>query len=88
MMENDEETDSKQEEEKIPKITEENEANNKMEKSEQKCNAKKGRFFFNKGSSSAKDDGATLSSSNGPTQCTHEIIIKDMCGNCGKDLRM
>jgi hypothetical protein len=65
----------------------------------QNSNNTKRRFFFAK-----RTGGNQLTNSNAQSDehlekqneesigkeetCAHEIIIKDMCGNCGKDLRM
>jgi hypothetical protein len=50
----------------------------------------KGRFFMNKKQGEI-NSGSSASSSQQQTsqdqECSHPIIIKDMCCNCGKDLR-
>ena len=57
--------------------------------------SRKGRFFFKKqkcditNPSADKQKTANKNGSDGnPSECSHQIIIKDMCGTCGKDLRM
>uniref|UniRef100_A0A914KY99 protein-serine/threonine phosphatase n=1 Tax=Meloidogyne incognita TaxID=6306 RepID=A0A914KY99_MELIC len=66
------------------------------EKNQKQNSATKKRFFFSKGQRTLPSNNPTcehLEKTNEEIvgkeeNCAHEIIIKDMCGNCGKDLRI
>uniref|UniRef100_A0A914M1S7 RNA polymerase II subunit A C-terminal domain phosphatase n=1 Tax=Meloidogyne incognita TaxID=6306 RepID=A0A914M1S7_MELIC len=66
------------------------------EKNQKQNSATKKRFFFSKSQRSLPSNNPTcehLEKTNEEIvgkeeNCAHEIIIKDMCGNCGKDLRI
>lgn len=68
----------------------------KSQNQKQHFNTKK-RFFFTKriGANRTTTNDSTSEQPQNTNEdiekeetCSHEIIIKDMCGNCGKDLRM
>ncbi|CAK5078170.1 unnamed protein product [Meloidogyne enterolobii] len=66
------------------------------EKNQKQNSATKKRFFFTKGQRPLPPNNPTFEHLEKTNEeivgkeenCAHEIIIKDMCGNCGKDLRI